>query len=122
MQGLSKGRSMQDCKEHDILTVTTTVGSLQEAKSLAQALVERRLAACVQLEPIAASLYRWQGALCDEPEVRLSIKTVPGMEAALQAFFDERHPYDVPQFLGVIQCASAAYAQWVRSEVAPAAG
>jgi periplasmic divalent cation tolerance protein len=108
---------MQDCKQHDILTVTTTVGSLDEARALAHAIVERRLAACVQLEPIAASVYRWQGALRDEAEVRLSIKTLPGMEPALQSFFGERHPYEVPQFLGATQCASAAYAQWVRAEV-----
>jgi periplasmic divalent cation tolerance protein len=120
MEGLSKGRSMQDCKQHDILTVTTTVGSLPDAKSLAHALVEGRLAACVQLEPIAGSVYRWRGKVCDEAEVRLSIKTLPGMEAALQAFFHERHPYEVPQFLAVAQCASEAFAQWVRSEVAAA--
>jgi periplasmic divalent cation tolerance protein len=119
MQGLSKGPSMQDCKEHDILTVTTTVASLDQARLLARSLLEQRLAACVQLEPIAASVYRWQGALCEEPEVRLSIKTLPGMEPALQAFFDEQHPYDLPQFLGATHRASAAYAQWVRSEVTP---
>lgn len=107
---------MQDCKEYDILTVTTTVASLDEAKALAHALIERRLAACVQLEPIT-SVYRWQGALHDGPEVRLSIKTLPGREVALQAFFDQQHPYDLPQFLGVLQCASAAYARWVREEV-----
>lgn len=109
---------MQDCKEQDILTVTTTVGSLDEARVLAHALVDQRLAACVQLEPIAASVYRWKGALCDEPEVRLSIKTLPRMEPALLAFFEQQHPYDLPQFLGARQCASAAYAQWVNSEIA----
>jgi periplasmic divalent cation tolerance protein len=99
------------------LTVSTTVGSLDDAKALAHALLERRLAACVQLEPIAASVYRWQGAVHEEPEVRLSIKTRPGMERALQSLFGELHPYDVPQFLAFTQCASGPYAQWVRSEV-----
>ena len=106
---------MQDCKDSDILVVTTTVASLDDAKRLARELVERRLAACVQLEPIAASFYRWEGKLCEEPEVRLSIKTVPGLRTALESAFAELHPYDLPQFIALTHQASAAYAGWVRA-------
>lgn len=111
---------MQDCKDRDILTVTTTVGSLDDAKRLARALVERRLAACVQLEPIAASFYRWEGKVCEDPEVRLTIKTLPSMRAAIEVAFRELHPYELPQFVAATQVASAAYADWARSEVAAA--
>lgn len=109
---------MQDAIEVDILAVTTTVGRLEDAQALARELVERRLAACVQVEPGLQSFYRWQGALCDEPEVRLTLKTLPERQAALEAFFAERHPYQLPQFLAVTLRASAAYGAWVRAEVA----
>lgn len=110
---------MQDCNDHDILTVTTTVGSIDDARRVARELVQRRLAACVQLDPIAASFYRWDGRLCDEPEVRLSIKTLPRLREALAAALAELHPYQLPQFLAATQQASAGYAAWVRSEVLP---
>lgn len=112
---------MQECKDRDILTVTTTVGSMDDATRLAREIVQRRLAACVQVEPIAASVYRWEGRLCEEPEVRLSIKTLPRLRDTLQACLEELHPYELPQFLAVTQQASGAYAAWVRAEVGAAA-
>ena len=108
---------MQDCKDHDILTVTTTVGAMEDAQRLARAIVEQRLAACVQVEAVGASFYRWKGQLCDDPEVRLSIKTLPRLRGELERFFAQAHPYDLPQFLCATQQASAAYADWVRGEV-----
>lgn len=101
----------------DVLSVTTTVATLADAQALARALVEGRLAACVQLEPGVQSFYRWDGKTCDDAEVRLTIKTVPAAAPALQAFLAQRHPYDLPQFLATPLRASAAYAQWVREAV-----
>lgn len=108
---------MDDCKEFDVLTVTTTVPTLADAQRLAGALVQERLAACVQIDAGVRSFYRWKGQLCDEPELRLVIKTLPEMAAALQAFMARHHPYELPQFLAAPMRASAAYAQWVRGEV-----
>ena len=108
---------MQDCKDLDILTVTTTVGSVAEARQLGRAILERHLAACVQIEDGLTSLYRWQGKECDEPEVRVTIKTLPACEAALQALFAQEHPYEVPQFLAITMRASQAYWDWARAEV-----
>jgi len=108
---------MQHCKELDILTVTTTVGSLAAAQSLARAILARRLAACVQLDTGLTSLYHWKGELREEAEVRLVIKTLPACEAGLQALFGQEHPYDVPQFLAVRMSASPAYGEWLRSEI-----
>lgn len=110
---------MQDCKELDILSITTTVGSLAAAQTLARDIVARRLAACVQVEPGLTSFYRWKGEPCEEPEVRLVIKTVPACEGALREFIARHHPYEVPQLLTVSMRASEAYAQWARSETAP---
>ena len=104
-------------QERDILAITTTVGKLEEARALARELVERRLAACVQVDPGVLSFYRWEGKPCEDAEARITIKTLPEREAAIVAFFAERHPYALPQFLGVRMQASAAYAGWVRQEV-----
>jgi len=107
---------MQDPAELEILSVTTTVGSLADGQALARELIAQRLASCVQVEPGLTSFYRWKGQQCEEGEVRLVIKTLPGTEQALQEFFASHHPYDLPQFLAVPMRASQAYAAWVRSE------
>jgi periplasmic divalent cation tolerance protein len=112
--------AMQDCKQLDVLSVTTTVGSSEAARSLAREILERKLAACVQLEQGLTSLYRWKGTMCEEAEVRIVIKTLPACEAALRALFAQKHPYELPQFLAVRMLASEAYGEWVRSEVATA--
>ncbi|MCD6078155.1 MAG: periplasmic divalent cation tolerance protein-like protein [Ramlibacter sp.] len=59
---------MEDCQEADILSVTTTVGSRRDADALARVIVERRLAACVQVEEGLQSFYRWEGQLCEDRE------------------------------------------------------
>lgn len=106
---------MQDSRE--ILSITTTVGTLESAKALARELLDQRLAACVQLEPGLTSVYRWNGEVSEEAEVRLVIKSVPELEEALASFIAQCHPYDLPQFVAATLRASASYAQWVRDEV-----
>jgi periplasmic divalent cation tolerance protein len=102
--------------EFEILSVTTTVASLEDARRLAREILAQRLAACVQIDEGVTSLYPWEGELREEPEVRLVIKTQPGCESALQALFTKHHPYEVPQFLAQHIRASAAYAAWARAE------
>lgn len=110
---------MNDCHEKlDIWSITTTVGSLEDARALARELVGRRLAACVQVEAIAASIYRWDGKLQEDPEFRLVIKTTGARRVELEAAFAELHPYELPQFTGTPVAASDPYAAWVRSETA----
>jgi periplasmic divalent cation tolerance protein len=108
---------VQDFKQLDILIVTTTVGSRADGEGLAKAIIERRLAACVQVEGPIQSHYRWQGKVCEEAEFRLVIKTLPGCAAALQALLAEQHPYEVPQFVAWPAGASEAYTAWARGEV-----
>lgn len=109
---------MQDCKETDILVVATTLASQEDAQRFARELLERRLAACAQVEAPLRSFYRWEGALCEEEEVRVLAKTLPALRLALEAFFAERHPYSLPQFACWTAQGSAAYAAWVRGECA----
>jgi periplasmic divalent cation tolerance protein len=108
---------MLECSEDDIVSVTTTAPGMEAAAGLGRRIVQERLAACVQLDEIAASIYEWEGRLCKEAEVRLTIKTTGGCLQALQALLAEHHPYELPQFL-VVRCgASDAYSSWVRAAV-----
>lgn len=109
---------MEDAKIHCVLSLVTTVGSLPDAQRLARTILEQRLAACVQIDQGVVSHYVWQGRHCEEPELRLTIKTLPGHAPALQALFDEQHPYQLPQFLTTVMDASEAYAGWVREALA----
>lgn len=108
---------MENSQGRDILVVTTTVGSPDDARKLARAILQRRLAACVQVEEGLTSFYRWQGRDHEDPEVRLTVKTLPGCAGALQALFGEQHPYQLPQFLTHRMEASEAWYDWARGEV-----
>ena len=99
-----------------VLSLTTTVGSEEDARRLARALLGAHLAACVQLDQLE-SHYRWQGEVHVDPEVRLTVKSVPERLGALQAFLADQHPYELPQVLWQVLDASPAYAEWVRAEV-----
>ena len=112
-----KAYAMEDRHPQPVLSVATTVSSLDDAQRLALEILDQRLAACVQVEPGITSLYRWGGKLCEDSEVRVTIKTLPGQEAALRALFEQHHPYEVPQFLATRMEASPAYGEWVRGEV-----
>lgn len=101
----------------EILSLTTTVASKEDAERLARALLDRRLAACVQIDGGVQSHYRWKGEACADAEVRLTIKSLPARLTAIQAFMAEQHPYEVPQLLWQVMDASPAYAEWVRQEI-----
>lgn len=100
-----------------VLTVTTTVATAEAARELARLILDQHLAACVQVDTAITSFYRWKGQACEDAEVRLVIKTLPGCEAALRQLFAERHPYELPQFVAVTGTASPEYAAWVAAEV-----
>ena len=102
------------CSE-TLSAVTTTVGTAEDARRLAQAVLVQRLAACVQIEAIS-SHYRWQGALHEDVEWRLVCKTVPQAVDGLFALLQAQHPYTLPQLVVQPLQASAAYADWVRQE------
>jgi len=112
---------MSDAADAQVLTVTTTVATVEAARELARLLLEQKLAACVQLDAGITSFYRWEAKLCEEPEVRLVIKTLPACEAALRELFARHHPYQLPQFVAAVGQATPAYVGWVRGEVEPPA-
>jgi periplasmic divalent cation tolerance protein len=94
--------------------VLTTVSSAEEAKRMARALVEERLAACVNVVGSVASVYRWQGAVEEASEVLLLIKTRVEKLEALEGAVRRLHSYDVPEFVILkVDGGSAAYLRWL---------
>ena len=96
--------------------VTTTVGQEDDARRIAQAVLQARLAACVQVDAIT-SHYRWQGMLHEEAEWRLVCKTTAPAASQLFDFLQAQHPYALPQLVVQPIQASAAYAHWVAQQV-----
>lgn len=93
----------------------TTVSTQEQADALARSLVEGRLAACVQIQPIR-SLYRWKGETCAEPEFLLLIKTAADRFAAIEQHIKAHHPYETPEIVQVpITAGSAEYLGWINS-------
>jgi len=87
------------------------------AERLAEALVEERLAACVNILPGLRSVYRWQAEVERADEVLLLIKTLPDRYPALQDRLRELHPYELPELLAVEAAAGLpAYLSWVADE------
>lgn len=102
----------------EIRLLLTTVGSREQALQLAHAAVEARLAACVQLQAVE-SVYRWQGAVQQETEWRLLLKTDAQHADALQALLRAQHPYTLPALLSLPAGASVEFSDWVAGELAP---
>jgi periplasmic divalent cation tolerance protein len=100
--------------------VLTTLPDRGTALALARALVEARLAACVQLVDGLTSIYRWDGRLEESAECQLVAKTAPALATALAERIRELHPYQLPEILTLDAEASVAYAGWLRAETGPA--
>lgn len=97
----------------------TTLPDRAAAEKLAETLVGERLAACVQMLPIA-SVYRWQGAVHHESEVLLLVKTRTALFDAATARIRQLHPYDVPEIVGTAFTAGLdAYLGWISAQTAP---
>jgi periplasmic divalent cation tolerance protein len=87
------------------------------AARVAAALVRERLAACVSRTAAMRSTYSWEGALCDTPEVLLTIKTRADRYPELEARIRALHPYELPEIMAVpVVAGSAAYLDWVTRE------
>lgn len=101
----------------ELSAVCTTVASAQDAQRLAQAVLEQRLAACVQVQAVR-SHYRWDGVLQEEGEHRLVCKTQPQAVPGLLGLLRALHPYALPELVVQPLRATQEYAQWVRQETA----
>lgn len=98
----------------DVLVVLVTGPDLESLTRLGRAIVEERLAACVNLLGGVRSIYRWEGAIEEEGEALAIFKTSPDRLAELGRRVAELHPYDVPEVIALpVVGGSSAYLAWV---------
>lgn len=97
------------------IVVFITVSNEEEAVKIARALVEARLAACVNIVKDIRSIYSWQGKIEDESEVLTIVKTKKSLFEALSAKVKELHSYTVPEIIAfpIIE-GSEDYIKWLR--------
>ena len=106
----------------DKIIVLTTCASAAEAEGIARELLEKRLAACVNIVAGARSLYRWQGAIEEAAEYLLIIKSRQGFWEELRAEIQRLHSYEIPEVLMLaIEDGSPTYLNWLNEELAPEA-
>ena len=102
----------------DKVLVLTTVAGESEARQLAQGLVERRLAACVNIVLQIQSVYRWEDKVESAEEFLLLIKTTKGRAAEVQSTIRELHSYDLPECIVLsVEGGSENYLKWIEESV-----
>lgn len=100
--------------------VFNTCPDEQTAAVLARALIEARLAACVNIVPGLRSIYHWEGRLQEGTEVLLLIKTTADRYPQVEAFIRERHPYSLAEIVSVpISDGLPAYLRWIGDATTP---
>lgn len=96
--------------------IITTFPNERSAKDVTYLLLEKKLAACVQMNAIQ-SFYHWEGSLCEEPEQCLVIKTRSSLFEAIQTLLLEYHPYELPEIIQIpIERGLEAYLDWLEME------
>lgn len=107
----------------EIVIVLTSLPDRAAAMKLAQTLVERRLAACVNVLAECTSVYRWKGAVENAAEVPVLIKSRAARYAELETAIRELHPYELPEIVAVpLRHGAPEYLQWVMDETSIAIG
>jgi len=98
--------------------VLTTAGSADEARRIAEALVGRKLAACVNMLPRVVSIYRWKGKVEEAEEWMLYIKTTAAAFERVRDAIREMHSYELPECMCLaIEDGSTEYLQWLEGSV-----
>lgn len=104
----------------ELIQVSTTTARKDEAEQIARALVEERLAACVQVIGPITSIYRWQGCVETSEEWLCLVKTRQDHYPQVEASIRKNHPYEVPEILAVqVVAGSPAYLAWLEGQIGP---
>jgi periplasmic divalent cation tolerance protein len=108
---------------NDYLVVLCTVPDQETGRTIAAKLLEKRLAACVNLSGSLESLYWWEGKIRKDPEHLLVIKTREALFDPLADSIRSLHPYDVPEIIALpIVRGSASYLDWITAETSGSGG
>ncbi|MES2440060.1 MAG: divalent-cation tolerance protein CutA [Verrucomicrobiota bacterium] len=103
----------------DVLVILCTFPDSGQARQIGTALVEKQLAACVNLIPALESIYRWQGALETATEVLAIFKTTAAAFPAFERTLTELHPYEVPEIIALApEKVAGPYRAWVLGQIA----
>lgn len=101
-----------------VVMVISTFSNHDAARQFGTVVVESQLAACVNLIPGVTSIYQWKGRIEEEAEVIAVMKTTDDKLVQLEAFLQENHPYDEPEFVVLpVEACSKGYLDWVRDAV-----
>lgn len=107
---------MPECQGPDNIVVFVTAPSEDDAAVIARALVEQKLAACVNIVRNIRSIYSWQGKIEDDAEVLMIVKTQTKHFDALSEKVKELHSYDVPEIIALpILKGSDDYLEWIKA-------
>jgi periplasmic divalent cation tolerance protein len=121
--GARRGRLAQVQENDKPVLIYSTFPSPEAAEAVGRDLVERRLAACVNILPGMTSIYRWEDAIAKDSEAVMIIKTRESLAARAMAEVRTRHPYTNPALLVLpIVAGSADYLRWLEEETAPGDG
>ena len=102
----------------DKIVVLTTCDSEKQARKMARHLVERRVAACVNILPKARSIYRWKDKIEDSAEWMLVIKSRRDLLAAMRVEIEKLHTYEVPEIVALqVVDGSEAYLGWLDGQL-----
>ena len=101
----------------EALLILTNCPDEESANAIALAVIEARLAACVNILPRVQSIYRWQGAVESATEIPLLIKSTATNYPALETLIRQRHPHDIPEIIALpITQGLPAYLNWLAAE------
>lgn len=105
----------------DFLIVLITVPSLEVGERIAESLLEKKLAACVNILPGVTSIYTWKGAVQKDQELMLVVKTRPVLfQTRLVPAVKAIHPYEVPEIIALpLEMGSPDYLAWIAAETTP---
>ena len=98
----------------DLMVVVTSVGTEEQAKDIAHALVRSRRAACVNIVPNVHSVYRWKGRVCEDDEMLLLVKTRAEQFEAVRETIQRVNTYELPEVLAYrVDWSSPGFASWI---------
>ncbi len=104
----------------DVVLILTTIPSTERGEAIARALVDERLAACVNVLPPMVSFYRWKGAVERDTECQLVVKTMRDRVAAVDARLRELQTYELPELLVLAaNDGGDEYLEWVKVATRP---